>query len=43
MNLQLKQGDNYITNDGGVEPDYVLPFDNWYKLDQLDAYLNTLA
>ena len=43
FNLQLKQGDEYITNDGGVEIDYQIPFENWYQLDQLDAFLNTLS
>ena len=43
FNLQLKQGDEYITNDGGVDVDYQLPFENWYQLDQLDAFLKTLS
>ena len=43
FNLQLKQGDKYITNDDGVDVDYVLPFDNWYELDKLDAFLKTLS
>ena len=42
INLQLKQGDTYITNDGGVDVDYVLPFDNWFDLDKLDAFLKTI-
>ena len=43
FNLQLKQGDEYITNDNGVDVDYQLPFENWYRLDQLDAYFKTLS
>lgn len=43
LNLQLKQGDEYITNDNGVDVDYQLPFENWYRLDQLDAYFKTLS
>ena len=43
FNLQLKKGDNYITNDDGVDIDYELPFENWFELDKLDAFLKTLA
>ena len=43
INLQVKVNDKYVCNDDGVDVDYQLPFENWYKLDQLDAYLNTLA
>ena len=42
FNLQLKQGDKYISNDDGVEVDYQLPFDNWFEIDQLDTFLKTL-
>ena len=42
INLQLKQGDTYITNDAGVDVDYQLPFDNWFNLTELDSFLNTL-
>lgn len=42
INLQLKQGDKFITNDEGVEIDYSLPFENWFELDKLDAYLKTI-
>ncbi len=43
FHLQLKQGDKYISNDDGVDIDYQIPFENWYELDQLDAFLNTLS
>jgi hypothetical protein len=41
--LMVKQGDNYIANDDGIEPDYKVPFDNMFDLKKLDAWLNTLA
>ena len=43
FNMQLKQGDKYVTNDDGVDVDYVLPFENWFELDKLDNFLNTLS
>ena len=43
FDMQLKKGDAYVTNDDGVDIDYQLPFDNWYELDKLDAFLKTLA
>ena len=42
INLQLKNGNSYITNDDGVDVDYQLPFDNWFELDKLDTFLNGL-
>ena len=41
--LMVKQGDSYIANDDGIEPDYKVPFDNMFDLKKLDAWLNTLA
>lgn len=43
FHLQMKQGDQYVSNDGGVEPDYTLPFDNWYDLEKLDQFFKTLS
>lgn len=42
FNLQLKQGDKFVANDDGVDADYVLPFENWFELDKLDAFLATI-
>ena len=42
FNMQLKQGDKYVTNDDGVDVDYTLPFENWFELDKLDNFLNNL-
>ena len=43
INLQLKKGDEYITNDDGVEPDYVLPFEDWFDVAKLDNFLKTIS
>ena len=40
--LMLKNGDNYVSNDSGVDVDLNIPFENMFDFKQLNTWLNTL-
>lgn len=41
--LMLKTENGYISNDGGLEPDLTIPFDNMFDLKKMDAWFKTLG